>query len=217
MGEDIFNFDWNSEAAAQGFDFAWNHDADHDPVVLQQIARPDPFVFDWNAAADDPSAAAPPAQPAVVASPSAASDAGASEAPPGAEPAPKPPAHASPLHVDTTISLQILGLQHIISKATETMGSAMPEWSSWLQQLKSICGLLRRLFTRDLLQATCFAQEPALLQWPLFKSFSAHVVAGRWGVYHRSCIGCSALGDCLVFCLGSQQIQLQQTGSRQQC
>lgn len=85
------------------------------------------------------------------------------------------------LRVLTDFSLHIPGLQHILSNATDAMGASMLSWQAWLPKLKAVCDLLRRRYSRDRLKNTCFVNEPASLQWPLFEGFSAHVVQGRWG------------------------------------
>ena len=72
-------------------------------------------------------------------------------------------------------------LQHIISNSTLAMGNGMQGWSGWLKSLKAMCNLLRRRYSRQRLQATCFSVEPSSLQWPLFEGFSGHIQDGRWG------------------------------------
>ena len=85
------------------------------------------------------------------------------------------------LVVNSKSVIHIAGIQHILHKCTEAMMGAMGEWDTYLEQVKSLCCTLRRPYSRDRLQETCFNQEPQKHQWHLFEGFHASVIEHRWG------------------------------------
>lgn len=185
VGDSTFMLDWaRSVSSMPGVSSA---------TADRLEALPDPaggFNFDW---ASPPGGAAPTAASRPT-DHDAAPAAHRSECKPApsseAVDAPRPAlANASrPTFVDTTRTLHLPGLQHILSNATESMGNSMTYCAEWLASLKHVCNLLRRSFSKDRLRATCFMEEPASLQWPLFASFSAHIVSNRWGsISHAVC------------------------------
>ena len=62
------------------------------------------------------------------------------------------------------------------------MVKAMGHWEAFEGQLKLVCNLIRRTFSRQRLMETCFSDPPASLHQHLYSSFSGTVGKGRWGV-----------------------------------
>ena len=157
--------DWQNDVAVAG------------PDTPASSASP-AFDFDWldESQADQRSPRSPSACSLVEsrrAHPSSDADPGEVQAQAG-------DGGRDPLLVDTTAWLHVPGLQHILHNATECMGSTMLGWSSGITSLKSVCKLIRRTYSKERLRATCFAEEPHSLQWPLIDNFQGNVVDGRW-------------------------------------
>ena len=85
------------------------------------------------------------------------------------------------LEVDTSRTWHLPGGMHIISNATHMMGASMKGWKSFICKLTVICNFVRRPWSKQRLQDTCFSDEPACHHWPLYEGFSAHVHPERWG------------------------------------
>ena len=106
---------------------------------------------------------------------------------------------AEQLIVDTTAWLPCPGLLHTIHNATKELPSAMRSFDIYLRQLKLVCDVLRRQFSKERLIETCFGQPPACYQTHLVKQFQASVYTGRWGSIASATVDLAELEAVLRF------------------
>ena len=159
-----------------GFDFDWHGSLGPEDIPQAQLDEDPSFMFDYLQAPppielDSESMGHADSRESIVASDASQGDE-MSVSDDGMQ--------VDPLDVDTRACLHVPGLQHIVSNATDCLGNSMAQWKTWVTSLKGVSKLLRRTFSKERLEATCFSEEPASLEWPAVKSYSGDVVDGRW-------------------------------------
>lgn len=88
---------------------------------------------------------------------------------------------AQDLVVDTTGWMPVPGLYHAVHNSVAELAQSMKFYSPFCKQLKAVCDLARRKFSRQRLLETCFSEAPASYSRHLFEGFSSAVYEGRWG------------------------------------
>ena len=86
-----------------------------------------------------------------------------------------------PHAIDSTASIFIAGILHIMSNVTKSMGKAMIMFSEIIKQLTNVYRALSKKEYRSQLMQTCFDRYPHSLNKSKFKDFSCHVHEDRWG------------------------------------
>ena len=86
-----------------------------------------------------------------------------------------------PHAIDSTHSIFIACILHIMSNVTKSMGKAMIMFSEFIKQLTNVCRMLSKKEYRSQLMQTCFDRYPHSLNKSKFKGFSCHVHEDRWG------------------------------------
>eukprot|EP00969_Alexandrium_andersonii_P068778 3033815-Alexandrium_andersonii.AAC.1 len=110
---------------------------------------------------------------------------GDADADANAVPAPGNPVDDFGLGSDYDVNLRrcvsIAGLLHIVSNLTKDMGASLVCFSDFVVELKQVCRLLTRRWSRTRFVTRCMSQPPfSSLQKP-FLTFNAHVYEERWG------------------------------------
>ena len=94
---------------------------------------------------------------------------------------------APPYVIDLRASLFIPGFLHILSNMTKDFLHALEGTDVCLPQLRHICRLLSRRWSRDRFIQTCCQALPAMACTEAFKHFNASVYIGRWGAVTHAC------------------------------
>eukprot|EP00959_Pyramimonas_sp_CCMP1952_P369295 7735054-Pyramimonas_sp.AAC.1 len=91
------------------------------------------------------------------------------------------PNAAGELVVDTRLWLQVPGVFHSIHNACGELPKCMSYYNTFVKELKLVCDVVRRTYSRQRLISTCFSEPPAKNHKELYEGFSASVHKGRWG------------------------------------
>ena len=134
-------------------------------------------------------AAAAAATAAAAPGTAASSRAGPAESAPQLHqppPLPPPPPPHDPLaglalFVDMSRSLPVCGVLHVVHNATNGLWAALSHFTTFSDELKSVCDLLRRRWSKDRLLQTCFCSPEAAEHTDAIQSFSGQVYSKRWG------------------------------------
>ena len=80
-------------------------------------------------------------------------------------------------------SVFIAGLLHILHNFTSSLNAlaSLVHWPHFILQLKHVCRLIRRNWSRRRLLSQCFSADPFRLFRKLIESFDGEVYEGRWG------------------------------------
>lgn len=97
-----------------------------------------------------------------------------------------------PYMVDLTNSVFIAGLLHVLHNTTSDLAAPLHHWATFMGQLRQVCRLLSRRWSRTRLLETCFGAYPQSLRKSEVEGFRAHVYEGRWGTIWK------AIGDLLT-------------------
>ena len=87
------------------------------------------------------------------------------------------------LRVDTSRSLSVLGILHVVHNAVKELHNAMSHWATFTEDLKLLCDLCRRPWSKDRLLQTCFADPPQSNFKGLyihFRPMSTQAAGGAW-------------------------------------
>jgi hypothetical protein len=94
----------------------------------------------------------------------------------------EPPDQQAPdeYDVDLRTSMFIVGTLHVVHNATEQLGTAMPQWKDFIEQLTHVCRLLKKPWSRQRFLETCMSAMPHRLHRDSFAGFDGAVFEGRW-------------------------------------
>ena len=77
------------------------------------------------------------------------------------------------LRIDFTASIFVAGILHIISNLTKDLNKSLHHFKTWVDQLKDVCKLLKRRWSRDRLKESCLSSGRLLYGKHLFDGFQA--------------------------------------------
>ena len=99
--------------------------------------------------------------------------------------------------INCQASIFVAGVLHIVSNITKDLSVALEGFKEFVSELKEICRMLSRHWSRRRFVATCLTSQAGRAHVDEFSGFSEHVHEGRWGTVLSACTALLVVGPAL--------------------